>query len=195
MILLRRRHEILRLNITEIILSVMTELSNLLKGVCLLHLCVCICVSWSVSTAGPRPYKVCAGAFAPHCVTLPDLILTVSRLSASRAVGVDGIPITAIRSCLPAVGPLILHLVNSSISTLTFPDSWKVAIVTPIHKSGDQKLPGNFRPISILPALSKILEIVVCSQLTSYLITNHILSPSHTQKNVDPENPGIFTLP
>ena len=128
--------------------------------------------------AGPRPYKVCAGAFAPQCVTLPDLILTVSRLSASRAVGVDGIPITAIRSCLPAVGPLILHLVNSSISTLTFPDSWKVAIVTPIHKSGDQKNPGNFRPISILPALSKILEKVVCSQLTSYLITNHILSPS-----------------
>ena len=128
--------------------------------------------------AGPRPYKVCAGAFAPHCVSLPDLILTVSRLSASRAVGVDGIPITAIRSCLPAVGPLILHLVNSSISTLTFPDSWKVAIVTPIHKSGDQKHPGNFRPISILPSLSKILEKVVCSQLTSYLITNQILSPS-----------------
>ena len=130
------------------------------------------------SDAGPRPYKVCVGAFEPHCITLSDLILTVSRLSASRAVGVDGMPITAIRSCLPAVGPLILHLINSSISTLTFPDSWKVAIVTPIHKSGDLKNPGNFRPISILPTLSKILEKVVCSQLTSYLITNHILSPS-----------------
>ena len=90
----------------------------------------------------------------------------------------DGIPITAIRSCLPAVGPLILHLINSSISTLTFPDAWEVAHVTPIHKSGDPTQPGNYRPISILPALSKILEKVVCSQLTSYLITNHILSPS-----------------
>ena len=127
---------------------------------------------------GPRPYRVCADAFVPHCITLPDLVLTVSRLSASRAVGVDGIPMAAVRSCLPAVGPAILHLVNSSISTLTFPDAWKVAIVTPIHKSGDQKNPGNFRPISILPALSKILEKVVCSQLTSYLITNHVLSPS-----------------
>ena len=127
---------------------------------------------------GPRPYRVCANAFAPRCITLPDLILTVSRLSASRAVGADGMPMAAIRSCLPAVGPLILHLVNSSISSLTFPDSWKVAIVTPIHKSGDQQNPGNFRPISILPALSKILEKVVCSQLTSYLITNHVLSSS-----------------
>ena len=71
-----------------------------------------------------------------------------------------------------------LHLANSSISTSTFPDSWKAAIVIPIHKSGDLKNPGNFRPISILPALSKILEKVVCSQLISYFIANHILSPS-----------------
>ena len=128
--------------------------------------------------AGPRPLRVCASAFTHLCITLPELILTISRLSASGAVGVDGIPITVIRSCLPAVGPLILHLINFSISTPTFPDAWKVAIVTPIHKSGDPKPPGNYRPISILPALSKILEKVVCSQLTSYLITNHILSPS-----------------
>ena len=128
--------------------------------------------------AGPRPPRVCSSAFTLTCITLPDLILTVSRLSSSRAVGVDGIPITAVRSCLPAVGPLILHLINSSISTSTFPDAWKVAIVTPILKSGDPNQPGNYRPISILPALSKILEKVVCSQLTSYLVTNHILSPS-----------------
>ena len=122
------------------------------------------------------PFK--SGQAQDRCITLPDLILTVSRLSASRAVGADGMPMAAIRSCLFAVGPLILHLVNSSISSLTIPDSWKVVIVTPIHKSGDQQNPGNFRPISILPALSKILEKVVCSQLTSYLITNHVLSPS-----------------
>ena len=131
-----------------------------------------------VSDAGPRPYRVCAGAFVPHCITLSDLISTTSQLSATGAVGVDGVPIAAIRSCFPAVGPLILHLINFSISTHTFPDAWKVAMVTPIHKSGDPKQPGNYRPISILPALSKILEKVVCSQLTSYLITNHILSTS-----------------
>ena len=88
-------------------------------------------------------------------------------------------PMTAIRSCLPAVGPLILHLINiSTLPTLTFPDPWKVAIVTPIHKSGDPTKPGNFQPISILPPLSKILENVLCSQIASCLITNHILSPS-----------------
>ena len=131
-----------------------------------------------VPSAGPRPYRVPASAFTPHCVTLPELSTVIRRLSASAAVGVDDLPISAVKSCLPVIAPHILHLINTSISTLTFPDAWKVAIVTPIHKSGDPLIPGNFRPISILPALSKILEKVVCSQLSSYLITNHILSPS-----------------
>ena len=127
---------------------------------------------------GPRPYMVCSSGFAPHCVTLPELSRVTGQLSASRAVGVDGVPLSAIRSCLPVIAPHILHLINSSISSLTFPDAWKVATVTPIHKSGDPLNPVNFRPISILPAMSKILEKVVSSQLSSYLITNHIISSS-----------------
>ena len=67
---------------------------------------------------------------------------------------------------------------HQPISTVNFPDAWKVAIVTPIHKSGDLSNPGNYRPISIVQALSKIFEKVVGSQLSSYLKTNHILSPS-----------------
>ena len=130
-----------------------------------------------VSGAGPRPYRVSASAFAPHCITLAELSTVIKRLSASGAVGVDSIPMSAIKSCFPAIAPHILHLINSSISTLTFPDAWIVAIITPIHMSGDPLIPGNFRPISILPALSKILEKVVCSRLSSYLITNRILSP------------------
>ena len=132
-----------------------------------------------VSCADPRPFRVPASAFAPHCVTLPELSAVLSRLSASRAVGVDGIPLHAIRHCFAAIASHILHLVNTSISTQTFPDAWKVAIVTPILKSGDPQNPGNFRPISILPALSKILEKVVCSQLSSYpLFPPNPLRPS-----------------
>ena len=129
------------------------------------------------SEAGPRPYRVPASAFTPHCVTLPELSNVIGKLSTSRAVGVDDMPIFAIKGCFPVIAPHILHLINTSISTQTFPDAWKVATVTPVHKSGDSCIPGNFRPISILPVLSKILEKVVCLQLTSYLVTNHILFP------------------
>ena len=74
------------------------------------------------SDASPQVRKnVYPTTFASYWITLPDLILTAGRLSASRTAGVDGLPITAVRSCLPAVGPLITHVINSSISTATFP--------------------------------------------------------------------------
>ena len=49
------------------------------------------------------------------------------------------------------------------------PDDWKTAKVIPIFKSGTRTDPGNYRPISVLPALSKILERAVHSQLIDYL--------------------------
>ena len=49
----------------------------------------------------------------------------------------------------------ITMLVNQSISTSEVPSSWKVATVTPIFKSGDKAMMSNYRPISILPCVSK----------------------------------------
>ena len=52
---------------------------------------------------------------------------------------------------------------NSSAKTIEnenemFPDEWKVARVIPLYKSGQRNIPGNYRPISVLPAISKIME-------------------------------------
>ena len=128
--------------------------------------------------SGPRPYRVCASAFTLHAVTLPELSAAISRMSSSKAVGIDGVPLFAIKKCFSVIGPHILHLINSSIYWCTFPDAWKIARVTPVFKSGDRSDLNNFRPISILSVLSKIAEKVVCIQLTSYLSNNHILAPS-----------------
>lgn len=65
----------------------------------------------------------------------------------------------------------IAHLINLSLKHCTFPDAWKCAIVTPIHKSGDRLDACNYRPISILPMLSKVAEKVVADQLTTFLNT------------------------
>ena len=51
----------------------------------------------------------------------------------------------------------------------------KTAKVTPIFKSGDKKLPSNYRPISILPFLSKILERIFNTKLTNYLLENNLI--------------------
>ena len=71
----------------------------------------------------------------------------------------------------------VTHVVNCSIRSNAFPEPWKKAILTPIHKSGSPDLVFNYRPISILPALSKILEKTVAKQLVDYLENKHLLHP------------------
>ena len=73
------------------------------------------------------------------------------------------------------LGEIMWHLYNLSIRQVVFPSHLKVAMVKPIHKSGDKTVPNIYRPISILPAFSKIIEKVVSTQLYIYLETNYIL--------------------
>jgi len=68
--------------------------------------------------------------------------------------------------------PVITHLINLSFEGSVFPAAWKKAIVTPIFKSGDHYKVSNYRPISILPVLSKVAERIVFEQLTSHLNTS-----------------------
>ena len=63
----------------------------------------------------------------------------------------------------------LTNIINYSIKTGIFPDQWKLARVSPIFKSGAQTDVGNYRPISILPVLSKILEKHVYDQLYEFL--------------------------
>ena len=59
-------------------------------------------------------------------------------------------------------------IINATLRSAQFPFAWKVAEVTPILKDSDQEIPNNYRPISLLPLLSKIRERVAHDQLTSY---------------------------
>ena len=125
----------------------------------------------------PRPPTVCAAEFRLQPATMPELSQCIRRMSASRATGLDGVPLFAVKKCFPVIAPHLLYLINLSLSTKVFPDRWKTAYILPIPKSGDPAVPSNNRPISLLSVLSKILEKVVCTQLTKYLETNCILSP------------------
>ncbi|KAL0883331.1 hypothetical protein ABMA27_016821 [Loxostege sticticalis] len=69
----------------------------------------------------------------------------------------------------------ITAIINRSIADSVFPDSWKVAVVKPLPKTSQPASVGELRPISILPCLSKVLERIVCDQLTGYLEEHNIL--------------------
>ena len=75
--------------------------------------------------------------------------------------------------CCPLHHIIMLFLMQES-----FPDSWKYSKVIPLYKKEDELLPKNYRPVSILSPLSKILEKVIYKQIYGYLTRNKILHPN-----------------
>jgi len=68
-------------------------------------------------------------------------------------------------------------IINKSFNEDIFLSVLKYAIVTPVHKSGDTQVVSNYRPISILPAVSKVIEKVVAEQLIAHLKSRSFLRP------------------
>jgi hypothetical protein len=83
-----------------------------------------------------------------------------------------------LKDCREHISQPLCHILNLSVKTARFPALWKVAKVVPIHKSGSYDLPENYRPISALPVLSKILEKAMHQQLINFLEKKDLLSKS-----------------
>ena len=88
----------------------------------------------------------------------------------------DGISVRFLKAEPNSIGRLVTRLVNSSLTSGIFPDLWKLAVVTQIQKTKHSNVMTNYRPISVLPVLSKVLERVVYGQLMGYLSNNSLLS-------------------
>ena len=76
---------------------------------------------------------------------------------------------------MPVLAPH-LRIVNKSLVTYRFPESWRLGTVVPIYKqAGDPSVASNFRPITLPSHLSKIVEKVVSNQLSDYISQRNIL--------------------
>src|SRR5436190_22003594 len=93
----------------------------------------------------------------------------------SKAVGSDNISIDMIKAVSPYAIEAITHLVNQSLRKGIFPRRWKMSIVKPLLKVTKPKTLQQLRPISILPAMSKILEKVAVRQMINYVDMKEIL--------------------
>ena len=101
----------------------------------------------------------------------------IDSFSLPKATGYDRISLRAIKENKLVLIPVLTHLINLVIQQSNFPNCLKIARVTPLFKKGNRSDPSNYRPISILPALSKILEKCLSLQIRDFLETNNILSP------------------
>ena len=87
----------------------------------------------------------------------------------NKATGTDMIGPRLLKLAAPYIVGEITFICNHSINNSIFPTKWKEAKVTPLHKSGPHDDVNNYRPISILPILSKVLEKHVHDSLSEYL--------------------------
>ena len=89
--------------------------------------------------------------------------------------GIDGINVKMLKSLLPCILSHLTCLINACLKKSIFPSIFKVALITPKHKSGYKSLFSNYRPISVLPVFSKVLETVMFNQIMSFLSIHNVL--------------------
>ena len=97
-------------------------------------------------------------------------------LSSNKATGIDKISCKIIKMVTPAIADSLTYIFNQAIALSSFPDEWKMARVIPLYKGGQRNIPGNYRPISVLPTISKVMERILYNQLDNYLTEFELLS-------------------
>ena len=89
-------------------------------------------------------------------ITESDTIAIINNIKAKKSCSHDQLSTELLKHIMnPLIQPLT-HVINQMINTGLFPDNLKIAKVKPLFKKGDKSLFTNYRPISLLPAISKV---------------------------------------
>lgn len=104
-------------------------------------------------------------------------ILSIAKtLKNKMSCGTDEIPTAIVKMCIQAVVDPVCYIINNSLLYGIFPDNLKTAQVIPVYKKGNRSEMGSYRPISLLPAFSKLFESVMCGRLVDYMRANNLFS-------------------
>ena len=115
--------------------------------------------------------------------SMPEIIFRVKNirrilldLDTSKACGLDGVPAILLKKCAAELAPVFCKLFTLSYSKGIFPKAWKSARVQPVPKKGKKDLANNYRPISLVSVVSKVMEKAINIEILKYLESNKIIS-------------------
>lgn len=100
----------------------------------------------------------------------------IATLKNSKAAGYDELPTSIIKENSNVFAYVLSHLINLSMSEGIFPERLKLTIIKPILKKGDVTDPSNYRPIALIPVISKIFEKIMCKRISGFIEKHNILS-------------------
>ena len=133
--------------------------------------------------------------FEFHQVSRPYVKSIIRQMSNTGALGRDRIGTKLIKRYRHVLTGPITHIVNMSIYHGVYPRNWKMGIITPLPKDGDPKIAKNWRPICIMPALSKILETVLNNQISGHMEREGLYSETqHAYRKVRSVTTALLEL-
>ena len=99
-----------------------------------------------------------------------------------KGCSLDPIPTSLLKKCLPSLLPVLVKIINLSLELGQMPPSMKNALVTPLLKKTnlDREVLSNYRPVSNLTYLSKLIERIVASRLKEHMSTNELFDPNQS---------------
>ena len=100
------------------------------------------------------------------------------KLKPSKTIAVDELDSYSLKIAADIIAPSVHHIITLSIMQNKYPSLWKHAKVLPLHKKQSLLEPKNYRPVSILPPLSKVLERAIHDQLYSYFSDRRLFHPN-----------------
>jgi len=107
-----------------------------------------------------------------------EIIDIINSLDESKSSGPCNIPIKIIKISKNLIAKSLSDICNKSFNDGIFPDANKIAKIIPIHKKGSKNDTNNYRPISLLSILSKIMEKVISTRLISFMSSNGVICPN-----------------
>ena len=117
-------------------------------------------------------------SFALRTVTEKKVLEAIRKSKNSSCPDIDGLSPEVLKLAAPVISVPLTWVINSTIESQSIPNVWKRAKILPLHKKKAKSSATNYRPVSILPSCSKIMEEVVRQQLAQYCRTQNIIPTS-----------------
>ena len=111
-------------------------------------------------------------------ITESFVLKQLKSLKTNKAIGLDRISARLLKESAECMAPVLTRFFDRSLETSIFPSIWKCGKVTALFKGGDRTDCNNYRPITVLPTISKILERAVHQQMYEFLSANKLLTPN-----------------
>ena len=110
-------------------------------------------------------------------ITVADVYQALTSLDVDKATGIDNISPRVLQSCaVTLISEPLHHLFTQSLHHSSLPTCWKIHKIVPIFKAGDSNCVKNYRPILLLPIVSKVLERLIFNKIMSHISKS--ISPS-----------------